>query len=153
LRLVSISYRFHVPCHGRGRGFEPRRPRHTFPKIYEKYGPKVTPKSGNHRLLSPSFCNRLPDRYQAGVFELWIPLGSRDPGVSGHGLSTRGQGPDSVPVLGRPSHHVSLRSRSGELRLRCPAVRCPVPAASYGTIPPAFRILDIKINLGRLTSS
>ena len=28
MRLFSISYRFPVPCHGRGRGFEPRRPRH-----------------------------------------------------------------------------------------------------------------------------
>ena len=35
-----------LPCHGRGRGFEPRRPRHTFQKIYGTYGPKVTPKSG-----------------------------------------------------------------------------------------------------------
>jgi hypothetical protein len=26
--LISISYAFPVCCHGRGRGFEPRRPRH-----------------------------------------------------------------------------------------------------------------------------
>jgi len=30
LRLVSISYATRISCHGRGRGFEPRRPRHTF---------------------------------------------------------------------------------------------------------------------------
>jgi len=34
------SYGFPVPCHGRGRGFEPRRPRHTFQKTYGTYGPK-----------------------------------------------------------------------------------------------------------------
>ncbi len=28
LRLVSISYATRISCHGRGRGFEPRRPRH-----------------------------------------------------------------------------------------------------------------------------
>jgi hypothetical protein len=27
-----------LPCHGRGRGFEPRRPRHTFQKTYGIYG-------------------------------------------------------------------------------------------------------------------
>jgi hypothetical protein len=26
--LIAISYEFPVHCHGRGRGFEPRRPRH-----------------------------------------------------------------------------------------------------------------------------
>src|SRR5215472_14325006 len=26
-----------LPCHGRGRGFEPRRPRHTFQKSYEEW--------------------------------------------------------------------------------------------------------------------
>ena len=35
-----------LPCHGRGRGFEPRRPRHTFQMTYGKYGPIVTAKSG-----------------------------------------------------------------------------------------------------------
>ncbi len=35
-----------LPCHGRGRGFEPRRPRHTFQKIYGTYGPNVTSESG-----------------------------------------------------------------------------------------------------------
>ena len=33
-------------CHGRGRGFEPRRPRHTFQMTYGTYGPIVTSKSG-----------------------------------------------------------------------------------------------------------
>jgi hypothetical protein len=33
-RLVSVSYAF---CHGRGRGFEPRRPRHTFQKTYAEW--------------------------------------------------------------------------------------------------------------------
>jgi hypothetical protein len=28
LPLFSVSYRFLPYCHGRGRGFEPRRPRH-----------------------------------------------------------------------------------------------------------------------------
>ena len=28
LRIISISYGFPFSCHGRGRGFEPRRPRH-----------------------------------------------------------------------------------------------------------------------------
>ncbi len=27
-----------LPCHGRGRGFEPRRPRHTFQSTYGTYG-------------------------------------------------------------------------------------------------------------------
>ena len=31
-----------LPCHGRGRGFEPRRPRHSFQKTYGTYGPIVT---------------------------------------------------------------------------------------------------------------
>jgi hypothetical protein len=30
-RLISISYVSLLPCHGRGRGFESRRPRHPFP--------------------------------------------------------------------------------------------------------------------------
>ncbi len=34
LRLVSISYEFLPCCHDRGRGFEPRRPRHTFQRTY-----------------------------------------------------------------------------------------------------------------------
>ena len=27
-----------LPCHGRGRGFEPRRPRHTFQSSYGMFG-------------------------------------------------------------------------------------------------------------------
>ncbi len=27
-----------LPCHGRGRGFEPRRPRHTFQRTYGMFG-------------------------------------------------------------------------------------------------------------------
>ena len=38
-----------LPCHGRGRGFEPRRPRHTFQKTYGTYGPIVTMKSGHNK--------------------------------------------------------------------------------------------------------
>ena len=38
-----------LPCHGRGRGFEPRRPRHTFQMTYGEYGPKVTMKSGHNK--------------------------------------------------------------------------------------------------------
>ena len=36
--LVAISYEFQVSCHGRGRGFEPRRPRHTTQKCPRFYG-------------------------------------------------------------------------------------------------------------------
>jgi hypothetical protein len=46
-------------CHGRGRGFEPRRPRHTFQKSCGTYGSYVTTKSGHkyghNRLLSLHF--------------------------------------------------------------------------------------------------
>ena len=38
-----------LPCHGRGRGFEPRRPRHTFQKTYGMMGPKVMLKSGHNK--------------------------------------------------------------------------------------------------------
>ena len=38
-----------LPCHGRGRGFEPRRPRHTFQKTYGIYGTLVTSKSGSDK--------------------------------------------------------------------------------------------------------
>jgi hypothetical protein len=40
-----------LPCHGRGRGFEPRRPRHTFQMTYGTYGPKVTIHNPIHNLL------------------------------------------------------------------------------------------------------
>src|ERR1700678_2820004 len=36
-----------LPCHGRGRGFEPRRPRHTFQSTYRMFGTKVTTKCGH----------------------------------------------------------------------------------------------------------
>ncbi len=42
----SLKILARVDCHGRGRGFEPRRPRHTFRMTYGTYGPKVTTKSG-----------------------------------------------------------------------------------------------------------
>jgi hypothetical protein len=42
--LIAIAL-----CHGRGRGFEPRRPRHTFQNTYGTYGPKVTTKSGHNK--------------------------------------------------------------------------------------------------------
>ena len=42
-----------LPCHGRGRGFEPRRPRHTFQKTYGIYGTLVTIKSGHNTCLIP----------------------------------------------------------------------------------------------------
>jgi len=45
-RLISISYISHGPCHGRGREFESRRPRHLFKhlqraqeKIWVRLGP------------------------------------------------------------------------------------------------------------------
>ena len=66
LRLVSTSYEFPVSCHGRGRGFEPRRPRHTLQMTYGAYGPKVTTKSGHNKLLNlhfePVFLNQLCPR-------------------------------------------------------------------------------------------
>ena len=40
-----------LPCHGRGRGFEPRRPRHTFQKTYGTYGPIVTIHNPIHNSL------------------------------------------------------------------------------------------------------
>ncbi len=36
--LESIGYDHGSNCHGRGRGFEPRRPRHSFQKTYGTYG-------------------------------------------------------------------------------------------------------------------
>src|SRR5579863_6968090 len=44
--MFSMSYVQKHFCHGRGRGFEPRRPRHTFQMTYGAYGPNVTSKSG-----------------------------------------------------------------------------------------------------------
>ncbi len=37
-RLVSTSYALWISCHGRGRGFEPRRPRHINLRKHEVYG-------------------------------------------------------------------------------------------------------------------
>ena len=51
---------------GRGRGFEPRRPRHTFQMTYGAYGPKVTTKSGHNKILilhfEPVLSNQLCPR-------------------------------------------------------------------------------------------
>jgi hypothetical protein len=45
--LESTTYVHGYNCHGRGRGFEPRRPRHTFQSTYRMYGTQVTTKSGH----------------------------------------------------------------------------------------------------------
>src|SRR6267154_5853040 len=37
-RLISVSYISHGPCHGRGRQFESRRPRHSFQSTCSKLG-------------------------------------------------------------------------------------------------------------------
>jgi hypothetical protein len=42
-------------CHGRGRGFEPRRPRHTSQNTCGKYGPIVTTKPGHSELVHLHF--------------------------------------------------------------------------------------------------
>ncbi len=47
-RLVSTSYALRISCHGRGRGFEPRRPRHSFQSTYGTFGNRVTLKSGHN---------------------------------------------------------------------------------------------------------
>ena len=49
-----------LPCHGRGRGFEPRRPRHTFQRTYGIYGTSVTIKSGHNKgtVSELRFCTR-----------------------------------------------------------------------------------------------
>ena len=42
LRQVSISYATRISCHGRGRGFEPRRPRHQSKRVRSMADPKST---------------------------------------------------------------------------------------------------------------
>jgi hypothetical protein len=37
-RLISISYMLLLPCHGRGREFESRRPRHFFRSLQRENG-------------------------------------------------------------------------------------------------------------------
>jgi hypothetical protein len=39
MALKSIGYGYLFNCHGRGCGFEPHRPRHTFQKTYGLHGP------------------------------------------------------------------------------------------------------------------
>jgi len=39
-------------CHGRGRGFEPRRPRHTFQMSYREWAETIEGAKG-HRFVSP----------------------------------------------------------------------------------------------------
>ena len=40
-RLISISYISHGRCHGRGREFESRRPRHSFQNTYADFGETI----------------------------------------------------------------------------------------------------------------
>ena len=40
LRLVSTSYELRISCHGRGRGFEPRRPRHSSKALIFEWPPE-----------------------------------------------------------------------------------------------------------------
>ena len=56
-----------LPCHGRGRGFEPRRPRHTFQKTYGIYGPTVTSKSGSNKGPLSSSLDDLRVRFYLGL--------------------------------------------------------------------------------------
>jgi len=51
-RLISISYISLLPCHGRGRGFESRRPRHIFSELEESH-PKTKPLILTTLLLYP----------------------------------------------------------------------------------------------------
>src|SRR6202453_453724 len=88
-----------LPCHGRGRGFEPRRPRHTFQRTYGTYGPIVTSESGfdmgairtlssnlrvfftrpftqiwNHHLYNLALCGSLVRRSEEHTSELQSPI-------------------------------------------------------------------------------
>ncbi len=62
-----------LPCHGRGRGFEPRRPRHTFQKTYGMMGPKVTSKSGSNKEPLSSSLDDLRIRFNLGRTHRRVP--------------------------------------------------------------------------------
>src|SRR5690242_20652426 len=46
-RVVSVSYEQNGCCHGRGRGFESRRPRHSFSKTCVNFGETIEDPKGH----------------------------------------------------------------------------------------------------------
>jgi hypothetical protein len=46
-RVVSISYEQMLGCHGRGRGFESRRPRHSFQKSWSDFAQTIEDPKGH----------------------------------------------------------------------------------------------------------
>jgi len=83
-RLISISYISLLPCHGRGRGFESRRPRHSFQNTWKRLVLKTSTHNSTHkasaRLHSPP--QRSGIHLALPEFRHCLPA-CRDPKLSG----------------------------------------------------------------------